>query len=91
MQSHWLREFWLTTQALECSQIWGWCRYKANNMNFNLPPNPVQWQTVFKNLKNPEFRPFWAHFGTKWIFSKNWTLSVFRFHNYPQSCKNRKN
>lgn len=56
LQPHWLRAFWLT-QELEVSHIWDLCRYKANNMNFYLTPNPKKGNDRFfrKTLENSNF------------------------------------
>ena len=40
LQSDWFGVFCLITQELEFSQVRDFCKYKTNNMNCHLTPNP---------------------------------------------------
>ena len=40
-----------------------------------------------KNAKYPIFGPFLPKFGQKWIFYKNWALSLSSIYSHVTSCK----
>ena len=63
-------------------------------MNFHLTPNKKVMTKFLEKLKKTlifgHFGSILLIFGQKWIFLKNWALSLTRLYNHLPSCKKKK-
>ena len=87
LQSDWMIIFWPISQELEFSQIWDFCRNKANNIHFHYRTNSVKINgNIFQYIQKVLFLAHFPNFWGKKFFLENPALSCTT--GFLVSCQN---
>ena len=87
LQSDWMIIFWPISQELEFSQIWDFCRNKANNIHFHYRTNSVKINgNIFQYIQKVLFLANFPNFWGKKFFLENPALSCTT--GFLVSCQN---
>ena len=86
---YWLTAFWLVTREAEFFQIrfWWWNTSNKIWFNFRLSPGKTNEKTSQK-IQKTYFGAILLRFRQKRMLQEKSALSVFKYSDFPPSCKN---